>query len=920
MFISCKKTGEEYEITDREIGEKVECPCCGEKFVVDDLIISDAAYTAALIRKTEAVMLRNEPMQALYKHGTESSAALLFDRAYEYRDAEAQFQLAKWLFDNERAYPLAAFWFECAAAKKHPEATYRFAECLWNGIGVRKNIDRAVEEYRNAAKYGCDAAKDKVVKFDFAEYAGYDDGGGKATFTSVQKMIGDAKKFEQYLCAKYNARGVMLFWSDDALPEWGTPKGSSIIIGSFKSEKDVPREMLDEILHLIGRSLSYTGRYVDNRVADEEKFLFCYAVYPTDEEHDAEIDSAGADDISHISLLLQRKLDDESGESKRRAITWRETVDMNCPLCEEKITLPTRLIGSQVRCSHCKGEFVAKGEGIMTTAERKDFREYRKWSEEANDIEQNCMRPEGCIVSALRLGFNMEKYYIEPISIGSGYGHPWPGVYVVMQFTDEDDSRRVNACKTLEFGLGFWARWTKTECAYDKFSYTFYIRKNRPCEQNVHAKIEIEERKLKIEQQMKAQSAEQANASISAREAEYERLKYLIYGESELTNNYFDFQQYMYDRYHVAVVNVFNDRADDPFCKSFGFKDGFGIVVDTREALKGEQFAMLVSDLEKRICRKVTLVKKGFLGDVFKYCFVPSMPDQSARQSEKPVGSQIAARTRNERSVTMKRTATTLVPQHLGNGSGVDWSRENKAFSEMLVKHGIKKFHAEMANPYCAEVSIPMTEKEDVVRDFANDLFHALDILDEGYDLEFGQLTDCSGIDINDDAKCYYVLFNQHDVAECNPGDGKYKYKIEAITANGADDEDDDSDEPADGELTPAQIMKYIADGIKSGAIRSKSGEGYFVLKGEYYDAIEAGRKTTEYRDLTPRNLSLSIGIKTVKFQRGYGHPGKPPRQMRYEVSSVRLMDAEDRECDPYAIPPGFIAATIAIHLGKRIG
>ena len=100
----------------------------------------------------------------------------------------------------------------------------------------------------------------------------------------------------------------------------------------------------------------------------------------------------------------------------------------------------------------------------------------------------------------------------------------------------------------------------------------------------------------------------------------------------------------------------------------------------------------------------------------------------------------------------------------------------------------------------------------------------------------------------------------------------------------------------------------------------SKTGEGCFVLKGEYYDVIEMGRKTTEYRDLTPRNLSLSIGIKTVKFQRGYGHPGHPPRQMRFEVSSVRLLDASDRECDPYAIPPGFIATTIAIHQGKGIG
>ena len=34
---------------------------------------------------------------------------------------------------------------------------------------------------------------------------------------------------------------------------------------------------------------------------------------------------------------------------------------------------------------------------------------------------------------------------------------------------------------------------------------------------------------------------------------------------------------------------------------------------------------------------------------------------------------------------------------------------------------------------------------------------------------------------------------------------------------------------------------------------------------------------------------------------------------------AVGLMDADGRECDPYAIPPGFIATTIAIHLGKRI-
>ena len=38
------------------------------------------------------------------------------------------------------------------------------------------------------------------------------------------------------------------------------------------------------------------------------------------------------------------------------------------------------------------------------------------------------------------------------------------------------------------------------------------------------------------------------------------------------------------------------------------------------------------------------------------------------------------------------------------------------------------------------------------------------------------------------------------------------------------------------------------------------------------------------------------------------------------EVASVGRLDADDRECDPCNIPDGFIATTIAIHLGKRLG
>ena len=266
----------------------------------------------------------------------------------------------------------------------------------------------------------------------------------------------------------------------------------------------------------------------------------------------------------------------------------------------------------------------------------------------------------------------------------------------------------------------------------------------------------------------------------------------------------------------------------------------------------------------------------------------------------------------------MKRNMTSTTPQHIGSGTGVDWTKENRVFSEMLAKHGIRKFHVEMANPYCAEVSIPMTEDEDVVRDFANGLLGALGLLEYG-DIDFGQFGANCGLDINGGSRCYFVILNQHDVVGLKAGSCNYKYTVEAIMNGDGEDDEEDADSNGGGGNEADKIMQVISYGIKSGAIRSKSGEGYFVLKGEYYDAIEMGRKTTEYRDLTPRNLAKSIGIKTVKLQRGYGHPGQPPRQMCFEVKSVGLLDASDRECDPYAIPPGFIATTIAIHLGKKI-
>lgn len=111
--------------------------------------------------------------------------------------------------------------------------------------------------------------------------------------------------------------------------------------------------------------------------------------------------------------------------------------------------------------------------------------------------------------------------------------------------------------------------------------------------------------------------------------------------------------------------------------------------------------------------------------------------------------------------------------------------------------------------------------------------------------------------------------------------------------------------------------MHELIDGIKAGWLKSKSPDGYLVLKTEFYNAIEAGKKKVEYRDFTEYNLKRTIGLKTIRFNLGYA---KDAKRMRWEVKKVVLLDDDDNECDPFNVPDDFWPTTIAIHLGKRIG
>lgn len=762
MVIKCKKTGEEYAITDREIGEKIECPCCGEKFVVDDALLPKNVYEAALIRKSEAIAIRDEPACDLYRRGSEGKYAKLFDCAQENDDAEAQFQLAKWLYDSERSYSLAAYWFARASKRNHAEARRRLAECHGHGFGVKQDDGR--EEVQN-----------------------------------------------------------------------------------------------------------------------------------------------------HISDLLAFERRESSEEYVKGLYIWRKSINMNCPVCEASIELPTRLMGAKARCPECHGEFMARGEGIMTTSERNRHRFESRFDEEAKLLAtrfQSCRSAVKAILQKLGLDYDKDssQYVIFGSGNGVGYGSlsPWMGVCLHIEWCSKGID--VRPCLSeirdiVESVLGFWVRLTLRLPKYGPARMEIHVRHNRPCEQNAAFMREMEMWKVDDHKEV-------VHPLVASREAEQERLEYLLGGdihESLSTDNHSHFGMYLEKMYHVDSCLVINLPPNDRQGVAFGFKDGFGVVVNTKRELANEIIVALVSDMEKQTSRTMTLANVVRSADKFQYCFVLSMPNKSvakpsSQELSRPAGLRDSTSVETDRSSIMKPSTT--AKQYLGKGTGVDWSKENAAFARFADEYGISGFNVRAVNPYCVQVSIPLSVDEDDVRDFANDLFDELGLLSGG-DIDFHQFGPCCFLDKSDD--CYYVVFNHHSVVGSKAGDADYKFTVEAVQEGG-------DEEYSEDEITPEKVMQYIAAGIKSGAIRSKSGEGFFVLEGKYYDQIAAGKKTTEYRDITPSNLSKSIGIKTVKLQRGYKKV-----QMRYAVESVRLMDANDRECDPYNIPAGFIATTIAIHLGKRI-
>ena len=228
-----------------------------------------------------------------------------------------------------------------------------------------------------------------------------------------------------------------------------------------------------------------------------------------------------------------------------------------------------------------------------------------------------------------------------------------------------------------------------------------------------------------------------------------------------------------------------------------------------------------------------------------------------------------------------------------------------ETIEKVFARNGIEQWQGDMLNPYLLDVMIPASVGEAKAAEAFNDLFHSLGVLPKDDTLPMSHGRDYCSCCVNEDGETFSAIFNVPFAKEFKEGDEEYQFTLKAIHA----------EQEAEAEAEEAEMLELV-DGIKTGRIKSKSPDGYLVLKAQFYDAIEAGTKKIEYRDFTEYNLKRTIGIKTIRFNRGYV---KGAKQMRWEVEKVLLLDGEDNECDPFNVPEDFWPTTIAIHLGKRM-
>ena len=234
----------------------------------------------------------------------------------------------------------------------------------------------------------------------------------------------------------------------------------------------------------------------------------------------------------------------------------------------------------------------------------------------------------------------------------------------------------------------------------------------------------------------------------------------------------------------------------------------------------------------------------------------------------------------------------------------MDYHEVRRIVADCFSRNGIEALAGEKVNPYLFTIRVARALGESKVGQAFNETFHALGLLPTDVSLSLGDWCDYCGFFLDEESDTYLAMFNHPDAKRFTRGSEAYKFTLRGMCESEAGGQDD---------------VEALVEGVKSGVLKSGTPEGSVELDASLYDVTELVDSTVIYRDFTKDNLMRTIGITTLRLNRGHGGADAPSRRMRWAVDKVTFVDADSNECDPFNVPEDFLPVTIAIHLGKRV-
>ena len=141
-----------------------------------------------------------------------------------------------------------------------------------------------------------------------------------------------------------------------------------------------------------------------------------------------------------------------------------------------------------------------------------------------------------------------------------------------------------------------------------------------------------------------------------------------------------------------------------------------------------------------------------------------------------------------------------------------------------VVEHGIDVVQMNGLDEYLYYAEMPESMDEKTLMMAANEFFHRICVLEEERELTLDEETEYCTVHHNEHTGKYFVLFNHPFVIDAKASGAEFGETAREFGET-------QRKLLAEEEAGETQIMEFIANAIKSGAIRSKSGEGVFLLK-----------------------------------------------------------------------------------------